>query len=117
MFEFNGGDFAGKILKHMPQGSSCVISGSLTTDPFIIDNVDILFNNKHIGGLFLPGWLLAMTEAERKATLKIVADDLDAGGALFATEIFKILPFEEYEKAITERGLVASQGKYVLKLW
>jgi len=117
MFEFNGGDFAGKILKIMPNGSSCYVTGSLTADPFVLDNVDILFNDKHVRGLFLPGWLASLTEQERKATLQLVADDMNAGGAVFGTEIFKILPIDDFDKAVKDRGTVASQGKYVLKLW
>jgi len=33
---------------------------------------------------------------------------MNAGGALFGTEIYKILPVEDFEKAVAERGLIAS---------
>jgi NADPH:quinone reductase-like Zn-dependent oxidoreductase len=63
-----GGELTGKILNNMPAGSEVILYGGLSGMPVCgIDPLEIIFNNKILGGFNLGDWLNDQSQAELTA--------------------------------------------------
>eukprot|EP00347_Sterkiella_histriomuscorum_P012077 403369977 len=114
MFEYVSGDLPGKIFAVMEAGSHLVVVGNLSGETLNLNSGNIIFSNKTVRGFLLTPYLKELTEEERQAAYKRLADDLRDGGKIFGTQIVKEISFEQFQEGMAERAAVATEGKILI---
>ncbi len=99
LFEYCGGDLAGKILEKMPPSSLMYIVGNLTFTPLVLSSGDMIFQAKSALSLYMPNWLKDQG-AEAPKLLMRVSDDLRDGGKIFGTHTCKTMKLSQWREAL-----------------
>lgn len=78
-----------------------LILGSLTKQDLVIPASVFYFQSKCIRGFFLERFVTEeLSQAEYRDFIRLIAEDLSAGGAVFGTKVAKEMRLEEWSQAL-----------------
>ena len=100
-FDAISGDFPGKVLHLMPEGSHMYVYGALSNQNIVgVDSGGLIFKNHSVSNFWIPKWINKVdSEVFWKWMDKIVLDML-MGGEIFGTKVSKTFKLSEFEEAM-----------------
>jgi NADPH:quinone reductase len=110
-FEAVAGEMSGRVLAAQPQRSRMLVYGGLSLKAVEVDPGSLIFEEKHVEGFWLSGWLrgrnlLSQLRVARQVQ-QLLAGDLK-------TEIRARLPFEKAGEGLTQYAADMTAGKVLL---
>jgi NADPH2:quinone reductase len=116
-FECVGGDYTGRMLTALPNGSTLYHFGNLELKR--LNNIDVeefMTKSKTIKGWWLKNWLMSIDRNSALEYAKRVRDDLTNDGGIFHTDDSKVFTIDQIEQAFEYYLTHMSEGKIILKL-
>jgi len=113
-FDAIAGDFTEKMLLAMPNGGNVRVYGALGGGQVEkIGVVQLAFEGKSVGGLWLEAWTKGLSHNHKQKIAKTVFAHMND---VYKSDIDMVMPLEEWEKAIKENEKSRTKGKILLKL-
>ena len=110
-----GGELTGKMLNAMPSGSEVILYGGLSNLPVgQIDALEIIFNNKILGGFNLGNWLEDLPDGEL-TEISCKLQTLFIQGKM-ETKIRETVPLNEFYEGIRSYISDMSGGKILFRM-
>uniref|UniRef100_A0A7S3N9P1 Enoyl reductase (ER) domain-containing protein n=2 Tax=Euplotes harpa TaxID=151035 RepID=A0A7S3N9P1_9SPIT len=114
-FDAIGGKITGQVLNLMPEKSTAYVYGLLSGEEFSFSCGGIIFSQKTLTSFWLSVWLPSLTAEERTKWVSEVIGDLQTGGEVFGSKVYKTFPLSKFKDAMKEALDHASEGKVILK--
>lgn len=100
-FDAISGDFPGKVLALMPEGSTMYVYGGLSNKMTVdVDSGGLIFKNHTVTNFWIPTWLKHSTKETLMKWMQEIVTDMIQGGEVFGTEVSKTFPLSEFKEAL-----------------
>ena len=94
------------VFEAMPPGAEMVVAGNMANASLSLATTELYMHAKRIQGFNFERHIASMDKERRRELMRIVEEDINAGGEYFGIRGCKEFEFEEWDQAVKEKGRV-----------
>ena len=100
-FDAISGDFPGKVLAMMPEGSTMYVYGALSMKQMVnVDSGGLIFKNHTVSNFWIPTWLKNTKKEVLLKWMQEIIQDMVEGGKVFGSKVIKSFPIDKFDEAM-----------------
>ena len=90
----------------MPANSELIVVGNLSNASLKLSTTEFFMHNKRVRGFNFEQHMGQLEAETRRELMRIVEEDINAGGEYFGIRDCKEYPVEDWDQALKEKGRV-----------